>query len=66
VPIASQLAEEPLSKSPIRASIALKDINPDDWKNIPLPLVDTIKAIMAQISTLTMSEQLNSRQTAIL
>jgi hypothetical protein len=35
-----------LEKSPIRELVDLKDVKPDEWKNIALPLVDAIKALM--------------------
>jgi hypothetical protein len=52
-----------VEKSPIRAAVLLKDINPDEWKNIPLPLIDAIKALMAQVGALTYNEGFNVRQT---
>lgn len=40
-------------KSPIRDLVALKDVRPDEWKNIALPLVDAIKALLSQVGNLT-------------
>lgn len=51
-----------LEKSPIRELVDLKDVKPDEWKNIALPLVDAIKALMVQISQLSTNQHLDSRK----
>jgi hypothetical protein len=32
----------------------VKDLNPDDWKNIALPLVEAIKSLINEINVLNM------------
>ena len=42
------------------------DVNPDDWKNIPIPLVHAMKAVLIEIGKLNKLTQQEAKKTALL